>query len=441
MQQATRKANGKGKAERQKIVLAYSGGLDTSIAIRWLADTYNADVVCVLVDVGQPSAGFQAALAKAKKIGAVASYGIDAREEFARDYIVPAIFANALYEKHYPLATALARPLIAAKLVEVARKENCTAVAHGCTAKGNDQVRFEVSIQALAPELKVIAPAREWVYTREEGIRWAEERGIPVPASKKSPYSVDENLWGRSAESGVLEDANEEPPEDCYGWSVPAEAAPDKAQYVTVTFREGVPVALDGSKMALDDLILKLNEVAGRHGVGRIDHVENRLVGIKSREVYEAPAAVVLTEAHRQLESMVLPRDLVHFKYGIEDRFAALTYDGLWFTPLMKSLQAFLASSQERVTGDIRVKLLKGSATVVGRTSPYSIYDTSLATYGVGDLFNHGSARGFIDLFGLPTRIYAARGEGAGVPVAVTEKVSPEPASALMPKGVRGGGK
>jgi argininosuccinate synthase len=441
MQQATKKGNGKAKTARQKVVLAYSGGLDTSIAIRWLSDTYNADVVCVLVDVGQPSDGFQAALSKAKKIGAVAAYGIDAREAFARDYIAPAIYANALYEKHYPLATALARPLIAAKLVEVARKEDCMAVAHGCTAKGNDQVRFEVSIQALAPDLKVIAPAREWVYTREEGIKWAEERGIPVPVSKKSPYSVDENLWGRSAESGILEDANEEPPEDCYGWTVSAEAAPDKARYLTVTFRAGIPVALDGSAMALDDLILKLNDLGGKHGVGRIDHVENRLVGIKSREVYEAPAAVVLTEAHRQLESMVLPRDLVHFKYGVEDRFASLTYDGLWFSPLMKSLQAFLLSSQERVTGDIRVKLLKGCATVVGRTSPYSIYDTSLATYGVGDLFNHGSARGFIDLWGLPTRIYAARGEGAGVKVAVTEKVSRASESAPMPKGVRGGAK
>ncbi len=437
--QQTGKKNGKNKGPRQKIVLAYSGGLDTSIAIRWLTDTYEADVVCVLVDVGQPAEGFQAALAMAKKIGAVAAYGIDARGEFAADYIAPAIFANAMYEKHYPLATALARPLIAAKLVEIARKENCNAVAHGCTAKGNDQVRFEVSIQALAPDLKVIAPAREWIYTREEGIQWAEERGIPVPITKKSPYSVDENLWGRSAESGILEDANQEPPEDCYGWSVSQEKAPDKAQYVTVTFRQGLPVALDGSKMALDDLISKLNEVGGKHGVGRIDHVENRLVGIKSREVYEAPAAVILTEAHRQLESMVLPRDLVHFKYGIEDRFASLTYDGLWFTPLMASLRAFLVSSQERVTGDIRVKLLKGSATVVGRASPFSIYDTSLATYGVGDLFNHGSARGFIDLWGLPTRIYASKG-GAGRPkVQVTEKVSPGPTTA--PPRVSGRGK
>ncbi len=383
MQTTTKKANGKGKAARQKIVLAYSGGLDTSIAIRWLADTYDADVVCVLVDVGQPSEGFQAALAKAKKIGAVASYGIDARAEFARD--------------------------------------------------------FEVSIQALAPDLKVIAPAREWVYTREEGIKWAEERGIPVPASKKSPYSVDENLWGRSAESGILEDADVEPPEDCYGWTVAAEDAPEKARYVTVTFDAGVPVALDGVKMGLDDLILRLNEVAGRHGVGRIDHIENRLVGIKSREVYEAPAAVVLTEAHRQLESMVLPRDLVHFKYGVEDRFAEMVYDGLWFTPLMASLQAFLASSQERVTGDIRVKLLKGAATVVGRTSPYSIYDTSLATYGVGDLFNHGSARGFIDLWGLPTRIYASRAVPQGLSEGATEKVSGTSEPASLPKGSRGG--
>lgn len=438
MQQTGKKTNGKGKQTRQKIVLAYSGGLDTSIAIRWLADAYDADVVCVLVDVGQPNDGFQAALAKAKKIGAVASYGIDAREEFARDYIVPAIFANALYEKHYPLATALARPLIAAKLVEIARKEGCMAVAHGCTAKGNDQVRFEVSIQALAPDLKVIAPAREWVYTREEGIKWAEERGIPVPASKKSPYSVDENLWGRSAESGILEDADQEPPEDCYGWTTSPESAPDKAKYVTISFDAGIPVAIDGQAMALDELILRLNDIAGRHGVGRIDHIENRLVGIKSREVYEAPAAVVLTEAHRQLESMVLPRDLVHFKYTVEDRFAELVYDGLWFTPLMRSLQSFLASSQERVTGDIRVKLSRGNATVVGRTSPYSIYDTSLATYGAGDLFNHGSARGFIDLWGLPTRIYAARAQPSQLGEPATEKVSASTGAPALPKNGRG---
>jgi len=421
MQQG-KKANAKGKSKRDRIVLAYSGGLDTSIAIRWLADTYDADVVCVLVDVGQPDEGFKAALDKAKKIGAVAAYGIDARQEFARDFVGPAIQANALYEKHYPLATALARPLIAAKLVEIARKEGCSAVAHGCTAKGNDQVRFEVSIQALAPDLKVIAPAREWVYTREEGIQWAQERGIPLPITKKSPYSVDENLWGRSAESGVLEDADIEPPEDCYGWTSSVDEAPDKAKHITISFEEGLPTAIDGQPMALDDLIMKLNDIAGEHGVGRIDHVENRLVGIKSREVYEAPAAQVLIEAHRQLESMVMPRDLVHFKYQVEDRFSQLVYDGLWFTPLMKSVQAFIASSQERVTGEIRVKLLKGLATVVGRTSPYSIYDTSLATYGAGDVFNHGAAKGFIDLFGLPTRIYAGRKEPAGLSEAQAEK-------------------
>ncbi len=410
-----KKSNGGQKKSRNKIVLAYSGGLDTSIAIRWLGETYDADIVAVLVDVGQPSAGFKEALDKAKKIGAVATYGVDAREEFARDFVGPAIQANALYEKHYPLATALARPLIAAKLVEIARKEGCSAVAHGCTAKGNDQVRFEVSIQALAPDLKVIAPAREWVYTREEGIKWASERGIPLPITKKSPYSIDENLWGRSAESGVLEDADQEPPEDCYGWTQAPETSPDKARYVTITFREGMPIGLDGQKMALAPLIMKVNEVAGEHGVGRIDHVENRLVGIKSREIYEAPAAQVLVEAHRQLESLVLPRDLVHFKYTVEDKFAEIVYDGLWFTPLMESVRAFIASSQERVTGDVRVKLMKGAATVVGRTSPHSIYETSLATYGKGDAFNHGSAQGFIDLWGLPSRSYAARAQPSGL--------------------------
>jgi argininosuccinate synthase len=430
MQQQQKKANGGRKKGRGKIVLAYSGGLDTSIAIRWLGETYDADIVAVLVDVGQPSDGFREALDKAKKIGAVASYGIDAREEFARDFVGPAIQANALYEKNYPLATALARPLIAAKLVEIARKEGCTAVAHGCTAKGNDQVRFEVSIQALAPDLQVIAPAREWVYTREEGIKWATERDIPLPITKKSPYSIDENLWGRSAESGVLEDADQEPPEDCYGWTVAPESAPDRAKYVTISFDAGLPVALDGHKMPLGALILKLNEVAGAHGVGRIDHVENRLVGIKSREVYEAPAAAVLVGAHRQLESLVLPRDLVHFKYAVEDRFAEVVYDGLWFTPLMDALRSFIAASQERVTGEVRVKLLKGAATVVGRTAPQSMYETSLATYGKGDTFNHGSAQGFIDLWGLPSRSYAARAQPAGLADGATEKASREAARA-----------
>jgi argininosuccinate synthase len=438
MQQQQRKGNGGRKKARNRIVLAYSGGLDTSIAIRWLSETYDADIVAVLVDVGQPSAGFKEALDKAKKIGAVATYGVDAREEFARDFVGPAIQANALYEKHYPLATALARPLIAAKLVEVARKEGCTAVAHGCTAKGNDQVRFEVSIQALAPDLQVIAPAREWVYTREEGIKWAQERDIPLPITKKSPYSIDENLWGRSAESGVLEDADQEPPEDCYGWTAAPESSPEKARYVTLTFAEGLPVALDGQRMALSDLIMKLNEVAGEHGVGRIDHVENRLVGIKSREVYEAPAAQVLVEAHRQLESLVLPRDLVHFKYTVEDRFAELVYDGLWFTPLMDSVRAFVASSQERVAGEVRVKLLKGAATVVGRTAPQSMYDTSLATYGKGDAFNHGSAQGFIDLWGLPSRSYAARSQPSGLAEGATEKVSREGARAGSPRNGKG---
>ncbi|HEX9708932.1 MAG TPA: argininosuccinate synthase [Candidatus Thermoplasmatota archaeon] len=436
--QQQKKANGGRKKARNKIVLAYSGGLDTSIAIRWLGEAYDADVVAVLVDVGQPSAGFKEALDKAKRIGAVATYGVDAREEFARDFVAPAIQANALYEKHYPLATALARPLIAAKLVEVARKEGATAVAHGCTAKGNDQVRFEVSIQALAPDLRVIAPAREWVYTREEGIKWAAERDIPLPITKKSPYSIDENLWGRSAESGVLEDAEQEPPEDCYGWTAAPEAAPEKARYVTITFAGGVPVALDGHKMELADLIQALNAWAGEHGVGRIDHIENRLVGIKSREVYEAPAAQVLVEAHRQLESLVLPRDLVHFKYAVEDRFAELVYDGLWFTPLMESVRAFVAASQERVTGDVRVKLLKGAATVVGRSSPHSIYETSLATYGKGDAFNHGSAQGFIDLWGLPSRTYAARSQPAGLAEGATEKVSREAARAGAPRNGKG---
>lgn len=438
MQQQQRKTNGRRKKGRERIVLAYSGGLDTSIAIRWLAETYDADVVAVLVDVGQPSAGFREALDKAKRIGAVASYGLDAREEFARDFVGPAVQANALYEKNYPLATALARPLIAAKLVEIARKEGCSAVAHGCTAKGNDQVRFEVSIQALAPDLKVIAPARDWVYTREEGIKWAEERGIPLPITRKSPYSIDENLWGRSAESGVLEDADQEPPEDCYGWTQAPESAPDKPRYVTISFVEGLPVALDGEKLPMAKLVEKLNAIAGEHGVGRIDHVENRLVGIKSREIYEAPAAVVLVDAHRQLESLVLPRDLVHFKYAVEDRFAEVVYDGLWFTPLMDAVRAFIGASQERVTGEVRVKLLKGAATVVGRTAPQSIYETSLATYGKGDAFNHASAQGFIDLWGLPSRTYAGRSQPSGLAEPATEKVSREGARASSPRNGKG---
>ena len=389
-----------------KIVLAYSGGLDTSVAIRWLKERYNLDVIALNVDVGNERDS-SAVRQKALDIGAVKALVEDAKELFVNYFIFPALQADALYEGQYPLATALARPLMAKLLVDTAIKEGASAVAHGCTGKGNDQVRFEVGITALAPSLKIIAPAREWGMTREETINYAQRYGIPVPVTVKSPYSIDENLWGRSIECGVLEDPWVEPPADVFTWTRSPADAPDKSGYVEIGFEQGIPVSLDGRKMKGVSLIQRLNQLAGEHGVGRIDLLENRLVGIKSREIYEAPAAVVLLQAHQALEAMTLSKDQLRFKQKVAIEYADLIYNGLWFSSLHQDLAAYVKSTQRYVTGTARLKLFKGSCQVVGRKSSKSLYSYGLATYDKGDEFDQGASPGFIHIWGLPVRTQA----------------------------------
>jgi len=389
-----------------KVVLAYSGGLDTSVAIRWLKEKYNLDVIALNVDVGNERDS-SAVRQKALDIGAVKALVEDARELFVQYFIFPALQADALYEGQYPLATALARPLMAKLLVDTAMKEKASAVAHGCTGKGNDQVRFEVGITALAPDLKIIAPAREWGMTREEAINYAQKHNILVPITVSSPYSIDENLWGRSIECGVLEDPWVEPPADVFTWTKSPADAPDKPGYVEIGFEQGIPVSLDGKKMDGVGLIQKLNQLAGEHGVGRIDLVENRLVGIKSREIYEAPAAVVLLQAHQALEAMTLSKDQLRFKQKVAVECADLIYNGLWFSSLHQDLAAYVKSTQRYVTGTARVKLFKGGCQVVGRKSPKSLYSYGLATYDKGDQFDQSASPGFIHIWGLPIRTQA----------------------------------
>lgn len=391
---------------KEKVVLAYSGGLDTSVLVRWLMEEKGLDVVALTADLGQPG-DMEAIRKKALETGAVEAEMVDARETFARDFIVPSLWANALYQGRYPLATALARPLIAKLQVEAAHRHGATRVAHGCTGKGNDQVRFEVATAALDPSLTVIAPMREWRMTREEEIRYARERGIPVPVTAESPYSTDENLWGRSCECGVLEDPWVEPPEDAFEWTDPPEVAPGEPRYLEVGFKGGIPVSVDGEPLGLVEVIERLNSAGSSHGVGRIDMVEDRLVGIKSREIYEAPAAVILIAAHRELEQLVLTREALAGKRPLEQRVAEMAYEGLWFSPLNRAVTEFNRSLQERVDGDVRVKLFKGSATVVGRRSEKSLYDYGLATYDRADVFDHDAARGFIELWGLPLKVWA----------------------------------
>lgn len=374
--------------------------------IKWIQEKYNADIITVTVDVGQ-NEDLKAIEAKAKALGVIKHYSIDAREEFVKNYVFPAIKANALYEGKYPLCSALSRPLIAAKLVEIARKEGASAVAHGCTGRGNDQVRFDVTIKALAPELKIIAPVREWSLTREEELKYAESKGIPISQSSK-PYSIDQNLWGRAIECGPLDDPYAEPPEDAFEWTVPPEKAPDTPEYVTLKFEEGVPTSVNGVESNPVTLIESLNEIAGRHGVGRIDHIEDRLVGIKSREVYECPAATVIIEAHKDLEKMVLTRHEVFFKEQVDAQWAFLAYSGLWMDPLREDLEAFIEKTQKRVYGKVRVKLYKGNLRVVGRLSPLSLYDKDLANYNIKTSFNQAYAEGFTTLWGLPTTVYGA---------------------------------
>ncbi len=382
------------------VVLAYSGGLDTSVAIRWIKEKYSLDVITLTIDVGneRDMAGIAA---RAEKIGAVKALVVEGRTDFVRYFVWPALQAGAIYEGQYPLATALARPLIARLLVEVARAEGAVAVAHGCTGKGNDQVRFDVSINTLAPDLKIIAPVREWSMTRDNEIAYAAEHGIPIQATNASPYSVDQNLWGRSVECGVLEDPWAEPPEEVYAWTTKPNGSAEPA-YLEISFERGIPVALDGEEMDGVALIETLNRLAGSYGIGRIDHIENRLVGIKSREVYEAPAAAVLHSAHRALESLTLSRDQARFKEVVAGEYARLIYNGQWYSALHQDLAAYVQSTQRFVSGVVRVKLSPWHCAVVGRKSEHSLYNHSLATYDSGDQFDHNAALGFIKLWGLP---------------------------------------
>jgi len=389
-----------------KVVLAYSGGLDTSVAIKWLKEKYNLDVIALTIDVGNER-DFSAVRQKALKVGAVKALVIDGKELFVKYFIFPALQADAVYEGQYPLATALSRPLMAKLLVDVAREEGASAVAHGCTGKGNDQVRFDVSVNALAPDLKIVAPAREWGMTREETINYAHRHGIPIPVTAASPYSIDENLWGKSIECGVLEDPWVEPPEEVFTWTRSPGKAPDEPDYVEIGFEKGIPTTIDGQELDGVTLIQHLNELAGKHGVGRIDHVENRLVGIKSREIYEAPAATVLLQAHQALEAMTLSKSQVRFKQKVAVEYADLIYNGLWFTSLHQDLAAYVQSSQRFVTGTVRLKLFKGSSAIVGRKSPHSLYSLSLATYDKGDQFDQSASVGFIHLWGLPVKTQA----------------------------------
>ena len=390
---------------KDRVVLAYSGGLDTSVMIKWIQEKYGADVITLTVDVGQglnPEMTEEKALA----LGASKHYTIDAKEEFVVNHVFPAIKANALYEDKYPLSSALSRPLIASKMVEVAKKEGATILAHGCSGKGNDQVRFDITIKALAPNLKVIAPVRDWQLSRDSEIEFAKERNLPIPLSGRNPYSIDQNLWGRSIECGVLENPYNEPPEEVFEWTSPPEKCPDKPEYLTIDFEEGVPCAINNESMDPVSLITRLNQIGGMHGVGRIDHIEDRVVGIKSREVYECPAATVLLEAHKDLEKMVLTNQELAFKKYVDAQWAFLVYSGLWVDPLKNDLEAFINKTQERVCGKVKLKLYKGNLRVVGRASKYSLYDLKLATYDVGSTFDQSFARGFIELWGLQSKTF-----------------------------------
>ncbi len=397
----------------KKVVLAYSGGLDTSIAVAWLQEQFGVEVVTLTVDLGGGSLR-EGVERRAMKAGASKAYVVDARETFVQQYVWRALQANAMYQGAYPLATALARPLLAQLLVEVAQREGADAVAHGCTGKGNDQVRFDVAVHALDPGLEVVAPMRVGMgLSRDQEIDYADARGIEIPITKASPYSIDVNLWGRSCETGVLEDPWVTPPADAYEWTVAAGDAPEGIE-VTIGFEGGIPVSLDGEALGSVALVERLHELGGVHGVGRIDHVEDRLVGIKSREIYEAPAAVTLHTAHKALEGLVLSKEQLRFNRLVADELAQIIYDGLWFSALSRDLRAYALSSQRVVSGDVRMRLDHGRAIVTGRRSPMSLYDKSLATYDEGDSFDHASAVGFIEIFGLPLRVEAARHGAVG---------------------------
>lgn len=395
-------------AVHEKIILAYSGGLDTTVAIPWLKEKYGADIVAVLIDAGHAPDLDEA---KNRALVAQAQHAevIDAKTRFAEKYLTKALKANGLYQNRYPLVSALSRPLISEVLVDVAQSSGAKTIAHGCTGKGNDQVRFSLSLIALDPSLEILAPARDWGMSREDAISYAEARKIKVPITKKSPYSIDQNLWGRTAECGLLEDPSVEPPADAYEWTVDPVDAPDTPEYIELDFENGIPVKLDGKPMKFIQIIESLTEIGGRHGVGRIDMIEDRLVGIKSREIYECPASLPLIEAHKQLEDMTLDKDTLAMKRGLEQKWSELIYNGLWFSPLKSSIEQFIDYTQNYVSGKVRLKYYKGNATVVGRSSDQSLYDYALATYDKTDSFSHKDAAGFIELWGLPLKTWAQK--------------------------------
>lgn len=415
--------------QKKKVVLAYSGGLDTSVAIKWVQEKHNMDVIALTIDLGTEK-DLKPVKEKALKIGAGKSIIIDAKEVFVYYFIFPALQAGALYEKTYPLATALGRPLIAKLLVDTAMSEGASAVAHGCTGKGNDQVRFDVAIHTLNPSLQIIAPVREWKMSRNEEIEYAQKNRIPVDASISNPYSVDENIWGRSIECGILEDPWIEPPEEVYKWTKSVNNTPNKPTYMEIGFEKGIPLSLNGKEMDGISLIQELNKIAGENGVGRIDHLENRIVGIKSREIYEAPAAIVLNKAHQALEELTMTKDTLKFKDLVSNHYSDIVYNGLWFSTFHQDLVAYVLSNQRFVAGTIRVKLFKGTCSVVGRKSPLSLYNHSLATYDKGDTFEHDAATGFIKIYGLPTKIQAqiqlkALKKGETIPSIMPPRVEP----------------
>ncbi len=401
---------------KEKVVLAYSGGLDTSVCITWLQDKYNLDVIAVVGEVGQDHEGLELVKQRALSTGAIACHVVDMREAFAEEYLSSALAANAMYENKYPLVSALSRPLICKHLVQIAHQYGAKYIAHGCTGKGNDQVRFESSITMLDPTLQIIAPVRDWdLKSREEEMEWAAAHGITVPTTNASPYSIDDNLWGRAIECGVLEDPWAEPPADIYTMTVDPMQAPDVPTYVDIQFEAGLPVGLNSKPMSYLDIVYAMNDIAGSNGYGRIDMIENRLVGVKSRECYEAPGALALIMAHKALEDLCLERSVLHYKLGIEQSWAECVYNGLWFSPLKDAFDAFLASTQQCVTGTVKLKLYKGSCTVVGRKSDFSLYTYELATYAADDQFDHQAAKGLIDLHALPCKVWAENRLAMGV--------------------------
>lgn len=401
---------------KDKCVLAYSGGLDTSVCIKWLQDEKNLDVIAVVGEVGQEHECLEQVKQRALETGAIDCIIADMREDFAADYLSKALYANANFENKYPLVSALSRPLISKYLVDTAHKYGAKYVAHGCTGKGNDQVRFETSIQALDPTLEIIAPVREWdMHTRQEEMDWAEAHGVTVPTTKSKPYSIDDNLWGRAIECGVLEDPMNRPPLDIYTMTTDPEKAPEEATEIEVEFKAGLPVAIDGEQMSYLDIIAKMNQIAGANGFGRIDMIENRMIGVKSRECYEAPGALALIVAHRGLEDMCLEREVLRYKLHLEHDWATMVYNGQWFSPLKHAVDTFMATTQQCVTGTVRLKFYKGNCTVTGRKSDFSLYDYGLATYDAADTFNHKAAKGFIDLYGLSTKVWAKNRREQGV--------------------------